>query len=128
MPMSMSEFARHGEKTLDVRILHLIATVIEFCGPPREGAPGHPPAETIRVLATLRRFLPEGTPWRSLTATAAQASGAGPLSAAPLGGLRLGAERSAMTGSASSFSHCFKPHVSSWLKDASRDNSESRLL
>jgi len=27
------------------------------------------------VLATLRRFLREGTPWRSLTATAAQASG-----------------------------------------------------
>jgi hypothetical protein len=60
---------------LDVRILHLIATVIEFCDPPREGARGHPPAETIRVLAALRRFLREGTPWRSLTATAAQVSG-----------------------------------------------------
>jgi transposase len=60
---------------LDVRSLHLIATVIEFCDPPREGARGHPPAETIRVLAALRRFLREGTPWRSLTATAAQVSG-----------------------------------------------------
>ena len=60
---------------MDVRILRLIATVIEFCDPPQQGARGHPPAETIRVLATLRRFLREGTPWRSLTATAAQASG-----------------------------------------------------
>jgi transposase len=60
---------------LDSRILRLIATVIEFCDPPQEGARGHPPAETIRVLATLRRFLREGTPWRSLTATAVQASG-----------------------------------------------------
>jgi transposase len=60
---------------LNVRILRLIATVIEVCDPPREGTRGQPPAETIRVLATLRRFLREGTPWRSLTATAAQASG-----------------------------------------------------
>ena len=60
---------------MDVRILRLIATVIEVCDPPREGGRGHPPTETIRVLATLRRFLREGTPWRSLTATAAQASG-----------------------------------------------------
>jgi len=60
---------------LDVRIVRLIATVIEFCDPPREGSHGHPPAETIRVLRTLRCFLREGTPWRSLTATAAQASG-----------------------------------------------------
>ena len=60
---------------MDVRILRLLATVIDYCDPPREGSRGHPPAETIRVLATLRRFLREGTPWRSLTATAAQASG-----------------------------------------------------
>ena len=60
---------------MDVRILRLIATVIEVCDPPREGGRGHPPTETIRVLATLRRFLREGTLWRSLTATAAQASG-----------------------------------------------------
>ena len=61
---------------MDVRILRLIATVSEFCDPPQEGARGHPPAETIRVLRTLRRFLREGTPWRSLTATEEQASGA----------------------------------------------------
>ena len=42
---------------MDVRILRLIATVIEFCDPPREGAPGHPPADTVRVLATLRRWM-----------------------------------------------------------------------
>src|SRR4051795_11392741 len=60
---------------LDVRILDLIATVIERCEGPGEPGPGHPPAETVRVLATLRRFLREGTPWRSLSATAAQASG-----------------------------------------------------
>ncbi len=60
---------------MDSRILRLIATVIDDCGPPREGGRGHPPAETVRVLATVRRFLREGTPWRSLTATAAQVSG-----------------------------------------------------
>src|SRR4051812_42879973 len=60
---------------MDVRILRLIAPVIDYCGPPREGGRGHPPAETVRVLRTLRRFLREGTPWRSLTATEAQVSG-----------------------------------------------------
>ena len=60
---------------MDGRILRLIATVIECCGPPSEGGRGHPPAETVRVLATLRRFLREGTPWRSLTARGDQVSG-----------------------------------------------------
>src|SRR4051794_5080765 len=60
---------------MDVRILRLIATVIDYCGPPREQGPQHPPAETVRVLRTLRRFLREGTPWRSLSATRDQASG-----------------------------------------------------
>ena len=60
---------------LDTRTLGLIATVIERCEGPSELGPGHPPAETVRVLATLRRFLREGTPWRSLRATPAQASG-----------------------------------------------------
>src|SRR5438128_3059101 len=60
---------------LDVRILDMIATVIERCEVPGEPGPGHPPAETVRVPATLRRFLREGTPWRSLRATAARASG-----------------------------------------------------
>src|SRR3954451_22915359 len=67
---------RHGSGAmLDVRILDLIATVVERCEGPGEPGPGHPPAETVRVLATLRRFLREGTPWRSLRATSAQASG-----------------------------------------------------
>jgi transposase len=60
---------------LDVRILSLIATVIERCEGPSEPGPGHPPAATVRVLASLRRFLREGTPWRSLKAAPAQASG-----------------------------------------------------
>ena len=60
---------------MDRRNLDLIATVIERCEGPGEPGPGHPPAETVRVLATLRRFLREGTPWRGLRATSAQASG-----------------------------------------------------
>src|ERR671912_509839 len=60
---------------LDIRILDLIATVIEHCEGPSEPRPGHPPAETVRVLATLRQFGREGTPWRSLKATPTQASG-----------------------------------------------------
>ena len=60
---------------MDDRISDPIATVMDAgAGPPGRG-PGHPPAETVRVLATLRRFLREGTPWRSLKATAGQASG-----------------------------------------------------
>jgi hypothetical protein len=45
------------------------------CEPPRNGGPGHPRSATVRVLATLRRFLREGSPWRSLRATAEQVSG-----------------------------------------------------
>jgi transposase len=60
---------------LNESILELIARVIEWCEPTRDGSRGHPPTETVRVLATLRRFLREGTPWRSLRATDAQASG-----------------------------------------------------
>lgn len=60
---------------VDLRVLDLIATVIEGCDGPREPRPGHPPAATMRVLATLRRFLREGTPWRSLTASAGRVSG-----------------------------------------------------
>jgi transposase len=60
---------------LDTRILDLIATMIECCERPREPGPGHPPAETVRVLATLHQFLREGTPWRSLRATENRASG-----------------------------------------------------
>jgi hypothetical protein len=53
---------------LDFRLLDLIATVIDFCTPPTEQGRGHPRSATVRVLATLRQFLREGTPWRSLTA------------------------------------------------------------
>lgn len=60
---------------MDVRLLHLIATVIDACDRPPGRGPGHPPTETIRVVATLRRFLRGGTPWRGLTATGEQASG-----------------------------------------------------
>ena len=61
---------------MDFRLLHLIATVIDACDQPPIRGPGHPPSDTIRVVATLRRFLREGTPWRSLSATPDQASGA----------------------------------------------------
>src|SRR4051794_20060882 len=60
---------------LEVRILDPIATVIGRWGGRGEPGRGHPPAETVRVLGPLRRFLREGTPWRSLRATPGQASG-----------------------------------------------------
>jgi transposase len=63
------------EGRMDRRILDLIATVMDACA----GSPGRrrgpPPAALVRVLATLRRFVREGTPWRGLRATAEQASG-----------------------------------------------------
>jgi transposase len=75
-PIPISGCSATGRGTaLDLRILDLIATVIERLEGTREPGPGHPPAETVRVLATLRRFLREGTPWRSLAASPAQASG-----------------------------------------------------
>jgi transposase len=55
--------------------LHLVATVINARDRQPARKPGHPPTETIRVVATLRRFLREGTPWRSLIATEDQACG-----------------------------------------------------
>jgi hypothetical protein len=56
--------------------LDLIATVIDFfCTPAKEQGRGHPRSATVRVLATLRQFLREGTPWRSLTATTGKVSG-----------------------------------------------------
>ena len=63
------------EKVLNFRLLNLIATVIDFCTPSKERGPGHPRSATVRVLATLRQFLREGTPWRSLTATVGKVSG-----------------------------------------------------
>src|SRR3954463_3908612 len=63
------------EKVLDFRLLNLIATVIDFCTPPTEQGRGHPRSATVRGLATLRQFLREGTPWRSLKRTADKVSG-----------------------------------------------------
>ena len=60
---------------LRVRLLDLIATVIDFCAPLSERGRGHPRSATVRVLATLRQFLREGTPWRSLKATTDKVSG-----------------------------------------------------
>jgi transposase len=62
---------------MDRRTLDLIATVMDACLGERTSGRGrgHPPADTVRVLATLRQFLREGTPWRSLNATAEKASG-----------------------------------------------------
>jgi hypothetical protein len=60
---------------LDFRLLDLIAQLVVACEPPRNRGPGHPRSATVRVLATLRRFLREGSPWRSLRATAGQVSG-----------------------------------------------------
>ena len=60
---------------LDLRMLDLIATVVRCCEGRHGAGPGHPPAATARVLATLRRFLREGTPWRSLKGTEEMVSG-----------------------------------------------------
>jgi hypothetical protein len=60
---------------VDFRLLDLIADLIVACEPPPKGGPGHPRSEIVRVVATLRRFLREGLPWRSLRATVEQASG-----------------------------------------------------
>jgi hypothetical protein len=60
---------------LNSKLLLLVAAVIDACDYRTGRGPGHPPAETIRVVATLRRFLREGTPWRGLIATEDQASG-----------------------------------------------------
>src|SRR6478609_11966651 len=74
MPISGLSAAGRGTE-VDRRTLDLIATVIERCEVPGEPGQGHPPAATVRVLATLRRFLREGTPWRGLRATPMEASG-----------------------------------------------------
>ena len=60
---------------MDKRILGLIATAMECCEGGRARKRGHPPASTVRVLGVLRVFLREGTPWRSLRASAEKASG-----------------------------------------------------
>jgi transposase len=56
--------------------MNLIARVFAMCEGVRSGGRGRPLADLVRVLATFRRFLREGTPWRSLRASETQASGA----------------------------------------------------
>lgn len=73
--MTISGLPNRGEKALEFKMLDLIATILAFCTPAHARGRGQPPAATVRVLATLRQFLREGTPWRSLRATAAKASG-----------------------------------------------------
>jgi transposase len=63
------------EGEVDRRILGLIATAMECCEGRRISKRGHPPTSLVRVLATLRQFVREGMPWRSLRATAEKASG-----------------------------------------------------
>ena len=60
---------------MEQRTLDLIATVMDACAGVRDPGRGHPPAETVRVLATLRLFVRDGTSWRRLTATADRVSG-----------------------------------------------------
>jgi hypothetical protein len=64
-----------AEMMLDTRFLAMTATLVECVEQPRPVAPGHPPAQTIRVPACLRRFLREGTPWRSLRTDEQKVSG-----------------------------------------------------
>src|ERR687883_1267733 len=55
--------------------LRLVAGIIDRIeGSPRTG-PGHPPAPTEEVLATLRFFLREGVQWRELRAEPGRSSG-----------------------------------------------------
>jgi hypothetical protein len=78
---------------LDTGLLAIIATLIECLEELRPVAPGHPSAQTIRVLATLRQFLREGTPWRSLRADTAQGQRRNPAALAHwLGAHRLAAQ------------------------------------
>src|SRR4051794_27552222 len=61
---------------VDKATVNLIARVFAVCEGVRRGGRGRPLTELVRVLATFRRFLREGTPWRSLRASETQASGA----------------------------------------------------
>ena len=61
---------------MEFKLLSLVAAAIDFCAEAGERRGGRPPTRTVRVVATLRRILREGTPWRGLTADAGLASGA----------------------------------------------------
>jgi transposase len=62
---------------MDRRTLDLIATVLDAClgAGASDRKPGHPPADTVRVLAALHQLLREDPPWRSPRATPEKASG-----------------------------------------------------
>ena len=66
---------RMGENMVDFRLLDLIADLIVVCEPPLKRGRGHPRSAIVHVIATLRRFLREGLPWRSLRAAVEQVSG-----------------------------------------------------
>ena len=59
---------------MDFRLLDLIADLIVACEPPSKHGPGHPRSAIVRVVGTLRRFLREGLPWRSLRGVVAEIS------------------------------------------------------
>ena len=63
------------EERVEFRTLAMIATVMDICTGAADRQRGRPPATTVRVLASLRQFLREGTPWRSLMASTGRASG-----------------------------------------------------
>lgn len=60
---------------MDFRLLNLIGEVIECCESRPPQGPGHPFSATVRVVATLRRFSREGSPWRRLRASVEEVSG-----------------------------------------------------
>src|SRR3954464_1579681 len=93
LPLPISE-GWIWENMLDFRLLDLIAELIVACEPPPKRGPGHPRSEIVRVLATLRRFLREGLPWRSLRATIEQGQRLDPAAVPDI----LGRERSASQG------------------------------
>ncbi|TDH63864.1 hypothetical protein E2C06_03210 [Dankookia rubra] len=64
-----------GTGAADVRLPRPVAADFDACDQRPGRRPGHPPADTSRGKARPRRFLHEGTPWRSPAATADQAGG-----------------------------------------------------
>ena len=60
---------------MDYRLLNLIGEVIECCEARPSQGPGHPFSATVRVVAALRRFSREGSPWRALRANGEEVSG-----------------------------------------------------
>jgi hypothetical protein len=59
-PVSGLDPRRWSDKrSADRQLLQLVATVIDACGRQPGRGSGHPPTETVRVVAALRRFLRE---------------------------------------------------------------------